>query len=234
MNIARAKFSFRNRVLGLWVCAVFFLLMGCSKSAAPLNSADVLFVNGCADAGFVSVKANSISVSGATGIGYLANSGYKYVTAGTGVNLTFFEDNGVTPLANQAENMVAAVHYSAFVGGVASNPIYIFTTDDLTPPAAGNAKVRFVNLSPDNINESVTANDTLIAQGIGVNTASSFYEIAAGYYVIGAFDPGNKNMVINGDSLVLAKGKIYTVMLSGSQTGTGITMAPALTFINNN
>ena len=112
MCMSGEKKLFKKLIPFCWLCAVVFV-QSCSKSNAPVNSADVMFVNGCVSASSVSAKANSVSVSGATDIGYLANSGYQYVTAGYGVNLTFFLGITGQPLANLAENLVAAGHYRA-------------------------------------------------------------------------------------------------------------------------
>ena len=96
------------------------------------------------------------------------------------------------------------------------------------------AKVRFVNLSPDNINESVAANDTLVAQGIATNTISSFYQVAQGSYFMSAFDPGSSKTTISGDSLAFVAGKIYTVMLTGTLADSGTTSGLMLTVVHNN
>ncbi len=207
-------------------------LAGCTKSSAPLNSANVMFVNGCVSASSVSVKANSASVDGASGIPFLGYSGYQPVTAGSGVNLTFFLSSGVA-FANRAVNIAAPNHYSAFVGGDIANPTYVFTTDDLTPPSKGNAKLRFVNLSPDNISETITANDSIVAQGFGPDSVSAFYLLRAGKYALGMFDPRNDSISTTTDSLVFTSGKIYTVMLTGTQLGSGATGLVLTTTKNN-
>lgn len=228
MRKTRTKGLFRCL---LSACCSFIILQGCSKSSAPLNSANILFVNGCISASSVGVKANNTSITGATDIPFLANSSYRYVTAGADVYLTFYSGN---PFASRTVNITASDDYSAFIGGSLSAPIYLFTTDDLTPPESGNAKVRFVNLSPDNINESVAANDTLVAQGIATNTISTYYQVAQGGYFMKAFDPGNRNTIISGDTVVLVAGKIYTVMLTGTLADSGTTSGLVLTVIHNN
>ncbi len=208
-------------------------LTACHKTTAPVNSANVMFVNGCVSAGTVSAKANSVTVSGATNISFLMSSGYQYVTAGSEVNLTFFEGSTGTPLASRAENIAASGHYSVFAGGIAGAPDYLFTTDDLSSPASGNAKVRFVNLSPDNLNETATANDTIITQGISGNTASGFFQLRAGSYYLDAFDPLNRNAIVPADTVVFVAGRIYTVLLTGTGSGT-LTTNLQLSLINNN
>ena len=218
----------------LWLCLAVFVMAGCTKSSAPLNSANIMFVNGCLSATTVGVEANNTSVTGATELPFLTNSGYRYVTAGNGVYLTFFLGGKGSPFASQTENITASDNYSAFIGGAVGVPEYVFTADDLTPPSSGNAKLRFVNLSPDNINESVAANDTLIAQGVGNNSVSGFSEIAKGAYFITAFDPYNRNTVVQGDSMVFLAGKIYTIMLSGTLADSGSTSGLTLTVIKNN
>jgi len=231
MRKTKAK-SGLNRLL--LACCSFVILQACSKSPVPLNSASIVFVNGCISAPSVGVKADNSSIYGATDIAFLANSGYRYVTAGSGVYLTFSLDNTGTPFASKAVNLTAPDNYSAFIGGTENSPLYLFTTDDLTPPAAGMAKVRFVNLSPDNVNESVAANDTLVAQGILTNTASSFSEIAKGGYFLSAFDPNNSGTTISGDTVIFEAGKIYTIMLTGTLADSGTTSGLALTVIHNN
>ncbi len=207
-------------------------LMGCTKSSAPLNTANVTFVNGCLSASAISVKANSIPVDGASVIPFWGYSGYQHVTAGAGVNLTFFLSSGV-PFANRAVNITAPDHYSAFAGGDASNPQYVFATDDLTPPSKGNAKLRFVNLSAENINETVTANDSIVTGGIGPDSVSAFLLLRAGKYTLGMFDPSNDSLSAATDSLTFSSGKIYTVILTGTHLGSGTT-GLALTVSGNN
>ncbi len=209
------------------------LATGCTKSSAPLNSANVMFVNGCLAASSVSVKANNTNVDGASSIGFLTGSAYKYVTAGNGVNLTFYLDYAGTPFTNRTVNLAAPNHYSVFIGGSVASPLYVFATDDLTPPSKGNAKVRFVNLSPDNINETVTANDSIILQGVNLNNVSAFQQLRAGKYALGMFDPANADATTTTDSTEILAGKIYTILLTGSQLYTGASDL-TLSFINNN
>ena len=215
----------------LLVCCVPALLASCHKSAAPAGSADVMFVNGCLYASSVGAKANYVSIDGASGINFLANSGYSYVAAGQGVNLTFFDGSG--SFISKAVDMTGGRHYSAFAGGEAGSPVYLFTEDDLTAPAPGNAKIRFVNLSPDNINETGVVNDTIVAQNVTLSTASSFYEVRAAASYITIFDPANKNITVQADSVALGAGRIYTVLLTGTSAGTG-TNGLTFTVINNN
>jgi len=179
-----------------------------------------MFLNGYSSS-TVSVKANSVAVEGASGIPFWGSSGYKYVNAGSLVNLTFYTDNNSTAFANRAVNISAPNHYSAFLGGGAGNPMFVFTTDDLTPPSKGNAKLRFVNLSPANINETVTANDSIIAQGIAPDSISSFLLLREGKYKLGMFDNSGSGFTTMTDSLIFTSGKIYTVMLTGALPGSG-------------
>ena len=215
-------------------CCTVAILQACSKSSAPLNSANILFVNGCISAPSVGAQANNTSITGATDIPFLANSGYRYVMAGNDVYLTFYSGTSGAPFASRAVDITAPNNYSAFIGGTLAAPIYLFTADDLTPPEAGNAKVRFVNLSPDNINESVIANDTLVAQGIATASISTYYQVAKGAYFMRAFDPGNSNSRIPGDTVLLLAGKIYTIMLSGTLADSSTTSGLGLTVIHNN
>jgi hypothetical protein len=223
-----------KKILSLFVVAAAFA--GCSKSSnsAPANSADVMFVNGCAGTGSVYVTDGSTKVTGASNIAFAGTSGYQYIMAGS-PDITFYVSSlgGTDPLKSFNASFAANTHYSVFVGGIITNSSYVVTADDVSAPPSGNAKVRFINLSNDTLSENVAANTTSIATGITSLQASSFTDITAGTYIIKAGDPANIGSVVSTASLSFSAGKIYTVMLTGTLSGTG-TSGLTLTAINNN
>ena len=88
-----------KKILSLFVVAAAFA--GCSKSSnsAPANSADVMFVNGCAGTGSVYVTDGSTKVTGASNVAFAGTSGYQYITAGS-PDITFYVSSlgGTDPL----------------------------------------------------------------------------------------------------------------------------------------
>jgi hypothetical protein len=106
--------------------------------------------------------------------------------------------------------------------------------DDLKAPAAGKAKLRFVNLSPGvgDLNVSLASGAALftnVAYGRAANSALSGEALSA--YNLGPFvsvDPGavtlnftrtNGTVVGNSGALTLQAGKIYTVYTNGLAGG---------------
>ena len=224
----------KNIILSLSILS-FFAIGSCKKSSpAPANTANVMFVNGCAGVANVDVSANSTKVAAATNLAFMKNSGYQNITAGTD-SITFVLTSTGTPLKTNTSSYTANSHYSVFIGGLVTGPSAVVLSDDLSAPASGKAKIRFVNLSNDALSVTANAGTIAFATGINAQTSSSFTEIASGAYSIKAGDPANISTVVTlGTSTTqLSSGKIYTVMLTGTLTGTGPSSL-TLTLINNN
>lgn len=223
---------------------VFFLSVtiiggfyGCKKkNDPPPNTGNVMFVNGCPGANpGLDAKVDYTNVDGAANISFTKSSGYKYVKAGNAVNISYFITNEGTPVINQSVNISNTAHYTAFCGGLVTSPAFLFTTDDFSAPAPNTAKIRFVNLSKDTL--SVTANATIAVIGVGVKAmqVTGFAQVSAGNYELKAGDPSNIGTVVTTEpkTMALAAGKIYTLMLTGTMSGTG-TSALKLTLLTNN
>lgn len=215
--------------------AIALILSACSKNnSGPSNVANVMFVNGCVLATNIDIKVNNVQENGATSIPFLGNSGYQNVTAGSAIQIAYYLANPLTLLDTQTNTLIANTHYSVFAGNsLVSTHSFLLTKDDLTLPTSSNAKIRFVNLSSDALNETASVGDSTFATGITSTNASAFYQMPAGSYVIKAGDPSNISTVVTTNTTILAAGKIYTVILTGNQTGSG-TSALTLTVINNN
>ena len=222
-------------LIALSVSSIGFIA-GCSKSnSGPSTKASVMFVHGCA-AGTATVVLNGeiggAVVAGASNISFLSNSGYQNVTQGSGLNLVF-EVSGLSPLDSQSVTLTAGSHYTAFASGSITAPGICFTSDDLTAPASGFAKVRFVNLSPDHLTTNCFAGSSKLDSAVSFNSCTPFFQVAAGSIKIGMYDQTNANNsgVITNQSLVA--GKIYTFMLTGTSAATTGTSVLTLTALNN-
>ena len=207
----------------------------CKKSNnPPPNDAHIMYVNGCAGTSNVNVTSNATAVPAATNMAFLKNSGYQGLTAGND-SIAFVLTNLGTPLKGGTTNFAANTYYSVFVGGLVTGPAFVVTTDDLSVPTSGNAKIRLVNLSSDALSETGNAGSIAFATGVTAETFSSFTEVAAGSYNIKAGDPSNISTVVGlgTGATQLSAGKIYTVMLTGTLSGSG-NSGLTLTLINNN
>lgn len=208
----------------------------CHKSSSsPSITANVMFVNGCTGAGLTQVTANGASIPGASALGFLNYSPYQSINEGAVSMAWSINTSGlITPLVSQTVSITAGSHYSVYAGGIFTKPAFIFATDDMTAPAAGFAKVRFVNLSGDTLNENCYIGATSVATNVGYGMITSFYPVAAQTGATVLFqDPANPTKLATLVNQTFAAGKIYTIMLTGISVGTGST-ALGLKFINNN
>jgi Domain of unknown function (DUF4397) len=215
---------------------VGILASGCSKSDnTPASTTNVMFVNGCIPSTSLAFNVdgtvNGSAVSGATGIALLHNSGYKQVA--TGADSISFVSSGAVVLG-KSTTTAANTSYSVFLGGSGFAPAFILTTDDLTAPASGNIKIRYANLSPQNLNESCYYGNTKLDSNVAYLTVTPFFQVSAATANILMQDPANPTVFpTNLQNQVFTAGKIYTVMLTGLSTSSG-SSALTYTLINNN
>ena len=223
----------RKIFLPVLVLAVAAIFSGCTKNkTGPNTNASVMFVNGCAGASGIYAKVNGNNV-GPGNIGFFNNSGYQTMTAGT-ENISFYllSSGSATLLSSGSPTFTAGGHYSIFIGGIITAPTFTTVSDDLTAPATGNAKIRFVNLSNDSLSGRFSVGIQTVDSNIAYTQCSPFHEVTAANYTLkgGGTDISTVAQI---PSAMLAAGKIYTLMLTGSQSGTG-TSALTITLISNN
>jgi len=227
----------KKAFLALSVLAVIIAFTACKKTnSTPANTANVMFVNGCAGTNNVDVSVNNAKLTSASNLAFLKNSGYQSVTSGTAVPVAFSLTATGTPLINATESLTTNAHYSVFAGGLVSgtSTSLVFSADDLTAPASGMAKVRFVNLSSDNLNVSCYVGTPKIDSNVSLGTVTPFFSITAATGVNVLFqDPAFPTKLAQLATQNFSSGKIYTIMLTGTYTGS-LTSVLTLTVINNN
>jgi Domain of unknown function (DUF4397) len=225
-----------RRIL-LAIVAVTVGFTSCKKKESPApTTASVMFVNGCAGAVNLDAFVNNTKLNEASNIAFLKNSGYKQVTAASGVNIVFSLTGQGTPLMNGTESLTIGKNYSAFGAGLVNNNAFVFTTDDLTVPSAGKAKVRFINLSADNLNTDCYVAGVKLDSNITYKTCTPFVEVNPGT-ALKILMVDKVNASYSGELLgqTLAVGKIYTFMLTGtSAVGASGSSVLTLTMIGNN
>ncbi len=226
----------KKTLLSLTVIAMAAFAACSKKDNTPANAASIMFVNGCVSPTTTNLdgRINNTAVSGATNISYPRSSGYKSVTAVNNAGVTMNVTSLGTQLIGGTESLVVNGHYSVFAGGMNVAPSYVFTTDDLTAPTSGKAKVRFINLCGDNISVSCYLGANKIDSNVGYKTCTRYYEVATGSLNVTMVD---QSVLVNSATIInqtLLAGKIYTFMLTGTTTATTTAAALALTSINNN
>ncbi len=95
-------------------------------------------------------------------------------------------------------------------------------TDDLTAPAAGNAHVRFIHLSPDAPAVDITTTTGAIVFGNkSFKEFTAFTPLATGTYDLQVRLQGTDTVVLDLPGIALADGNIYTVFAKGFVAGSG-------------
>ncbi len=212
------------------LAAAIITSASCSKSSGPSTpQAQVMFMNAWLVTNSVNVTANNVSVS--TNLGFLKNTGYQNVAAGVAEDLAFLLPSPPTKLIDTTVTLTANTHYSVYITGV--TPLaQVMTSDDVTAPTSGMAKVRFVNLSPDTVGYNVYIGSTLVS---GADTkyrgVTSFTSIAATSGAVLVSDPNNVPIQTILSNQTFSAGKIYTIVLTGQY---GASSTTAITILNNN
>jgi len=162
------------------------------------------------------------SVLQATGLEYLQNTGYLDVAAGLRQVTVLAGD---TPVIDTPLNLPPEGNVSVFAIDEAANLTPLVLADDLTPPAAGNAHVRFVHLSPGAPNVDITLPDGTVIFGdvaFGESDADgAFTPLAAGIYDLEVRTAGIDTVLLEISDIALSDGEISTVFARGFPAGTG-------------
>ncbi|MXV52938.1 DUF4397 domain-containing protein [Pedobacter sp. HMF7647] len=114
-------------------------------------------------------------------------------------------------------------HYTFFyTGDLSNNNLSVALEDDLSAPASGKAKVRFVHLSPA-ASASVdiaVQNGSKLATNLAYKGATAFSEIDGGTYNLQLSAAGSVTSALSIPNVTIEAGKIYTVYISGSTAAT--------------
>jgi len=222
----------------LFVFSIATLLFtACSKNDDDGNNpstpqAKVKFVHAAIIGDSLQVRSNNTAIAGVPKLGFMNSSGYVNVNTGS-ATYGFYSTATGTLYEDTTINFAANNNYTVYATGGFSGTGIVVTTDDLTAPASGKAKIRFINLSPDNINLRTELNGSATDSNISYKGVTAFREVNAGTYTVAA----GGSTIASGVSLSgqnLQSGKIYTYIYNGVSTGTGTPNAYSLIQIQHN
>jgi len=150
-----------------------------------------------------------------SGIAYGGSEGYISTKSGNDQEAEFRTAGSVT--ANSEVDLKGNKNYTFFLHGEGTATRILTTEDDLTAPAEGKAKIRFVHLSSA-VNQSVDINvgGNKLVSGLGFNSTTSFMPIDGGLQLFRVFAAGSNSNPIELNLSALSAGRIYTVVISGS------------------
>jgi len=216
------KTSLKNLVKGTAILAVALFISSCKKDDVDdSGSANIKVVNassGSTAQGFY--LANSTVVAG--GLTY-GESTDGYITTNSGNNLTaeFRNEGTATVYAKTNSDFDKGKSYSVFLAGDGQSARVKVYEDDLSAPASGQAKVRFIHLS-----DAAAANvdirnaaGTNLAANLAHDSSTNFSTVAPGVLSLQVFAAGGSSSLASFDLTALASGKIYTVYITGATAG---------------
>jgi hypothetical protein len=212
-------------------------ITGCSKDEsnpvvpAPTSSnANVKVIHASPDAPGVDLFVDGTVAK--SNLMFPENTGYLTVAAGSRnvkVNVTGTSTSVINATLPLSEN----TSYSVFAIDVVSKLTTLVIVDNLTAPAAGNAHVRFIHLSPN-----APAVDIAVTGGAVVWSKKSFKEysdftpLPAGTYNLEVRIAGTTTVVLPLPGITLESGKIYTVFAKGLVGETGSKALGAQIIVN--
>lgn len=154
----------------------------------------------------------------------------QYLTAGSGNHLVQTTVGGTTQRLSEATITLAEGKYhTVFIAHKAENDSLttVMTTDDVSAPAAGKAKVRFVQLSPDSQEYDLhVQGGRLLADSKAYKESSEFTEIDPAKVKFAVRLSGAAEDKTVTSEVDVVAGRFYTVVLSGkSAVASGATGA---------
>jgi hypothetical protein len=223
----------------VFVCAIGLvaLMSSCVKSSMnntpPPPVAALMFVQAAPDQAPLDLLLGTVRVNQAP-INYGENSPYFNVNPGS-FRAAFYTD------ATQQVILLDTVHfsqntaYSLFLANKPGHTETVLLTDTLNKPAAGNAAIRFVNLSPDApaVDLAVQGGAVLVANK-SYKGHSSFAPIAGNPgYTFEVRQAGTNTVLATLSNVTLTGGGLYTVWFHGLAAGTAAGDKLSAGIINN-
>jgi len=204
----------KSKIIFTMMCVGAILISSCKKdNQEPIvyGDASIRIVNTVSGSSGQDFYQGDTKIS-TTAVAYGTASSSYYTVKGGPTKLSFTNTGSTTVTASANVQIEEAAFYTVFyyTSSSGSNEITGYK-DDNSAPAAGKARVRFLNLGfsfNNSLNVTYVSNGTVIAGGLGLGI-SAYYSVDPGtdlgITVIGSPVTG----VISGSNFVA--GKIYTV-----------------------
>jgi len=200
------------------VVAVAVALFAPVAMAQEEETAQVRVAHLSSDTPSVDVYLNDEPVEGLQGVAYGTVSPYLEVPAGTqNVKVYAAGDTSAPAIEADLELAGGAAYTVGAVGLVGDETLTAQVyEDDLSAPASGNGKVRFVHASPDaGPVDIVPEGGEALVEGLEFPNASPYAEVPAGEYTINVNAAGTDTAATMADASV-ASGGVYTAFAVGT------------------
>lgn len=147
---------------------------------------------------------------------------YKTLPATRGDFKLFVNGDDAKAMATNSEGLTAGKHYTVLAvtgkdGTFSLDPV----ADDLTPPSAGKAKVRVINLAPGvaDVDLYSSAKKSALISGAGLDHPTDYTEVVPSEGTLDIRNSMNKRDDQSIKDVQLEAGKLYTILVFGNQNG---------------
>jgi hypothetical protein len=229
------------------------LIAACSKTdtpvPAPVDRGRVVFVNAASHIAPTTLKF-LVDNSEKASLAYGLSSGYQDINPGT---RTLQVAAGAQTALTQSITVDKEKNYTfvATPASAASAVGGLLITDDLVvPTTTGQGRIRLINLgqgtpTPLRLAQIIsTVNGPVVADivtNVPSNSASAFTEFTVGVYNLSVLDANGNTVAVVGDgsgagtgTRKFAEGKIYTILLSGTQGSLNVDQKVKAFLLTNN
>ena len=178
-------------------------------------SARLKATNAIADASAVNFRVDGTALL--LNVPFAGSSSYVTVNGGSHTLQLELANVPGTTAASLTKTLDASRDYSLVALGTAASPQIVALTDDNSSPAAGFAKVRFVNALAGMSSVDVQVNFASQVSGLPFGTGSAYYSLAPSLTYTFAFaTPGGLTVLATVNNQEIDAGAVYTVYLLGS------------------
>ena len=130
--------------------------------------------------------------------------------------------NCASPLLNASLGLLGGARETLVVGGPSASPALFSFADDVTLPAAGKARLRFMHMNPavaSVVDLRLASNGAVWFNDIPYGGAGAYIEVNAGSYTLNVTNSAGTANIASGISLTLADGEVATLMAAGGSSG---------------
>jgi hypothetical protein len=200
-----------RKLIVLGLAAALMALALIPSAFAQAGTAKVRVIHASPDAPAVDVYVNGTVAL--TNVPFFTASDYLDLPAGSyRVQVAPTGQPASAAVIDATATIEAGKAYTIAATGLVADIEPTIFVDDLTAPAAGNAKVRVYHLSPDAPAVDVKpAGGAALISGLAFPEASDYLEVPAGSYDLQVTPAGDSAVVIDLPGTAVEAGKIYSV-----------------------
>lgn len=153
-------------------------------------------------------------------LNYNQYSDFITVPSGNRLTTSFKDHNSGVEYAGGELWMLNGKHYTVYLIGTGSNARVKQFEDDLSSPASGKAKIKFIHIS-DGAPSDLRIKDALgsiIVNDISRNIESAYKSIDPGTFTFSIYNTGTASLVGNFQLDAFVSGKIYSIFIDGESS----------------